>query len=114
LSYAHHPFTSYIHLNICLARLAGFEPAANGLEIRCSIQLSYRRRITGRLNAEYLLTVLFNIAGEALRRIVDYLICKPPARAASSIWSGREDLNLRPPAPKAGALPDCATPRHTV
>ena len=26
-------------------------------------------------------------------------------------WSGREDLNLRPPAPKAGALPDCATPR---
>jgi hypothetical protein len=26
-------------------------------------------------------------------------------------WSGREDLNLRLPAPKAGALPDCATPR---
>jgi hypothetical protein len=26
--------------------------------------------------------------------------------------SGREDLNLRPPAPKAGALPDCATPRR--
>src|SRR5438309_10704684 len=27
-------------------------------------------------------------------------------------WSGREDLNLRPPAPKAGALPGCATPRR--
>jgi hypothetical protein len=26
-----------------LARLAGFEPAACGLEVRCSIQLSYRR-----------------------------------------------------------------------
>src|SRR3990172_5887481 len=26
-------------------------------------------------------------------------------------WSGGEDLNLRPPAPKAGALPGCATPR---
>jgi hypothetical protein len=26
-------------------------------------------------------------------------------------WSGREDLNLRLPAPKAGALPGCATPR---
>src|SRR5690606_8266391 len=25
--------------------------------------------------------------------------------------SGREDSNLRLPAPKAGALPDCATPR---
>ena len=29
-----------------------------------------------------------------------------------SKWSGREDLNLRPPAPKAGALPGCATPRQ--
>ena len=29
-------------------------------------------------------------------------------------WSGREDLNLRPPAPKAGALPGCATPRLGV
>jgi hypothetical protein len=27
-------------------------------------------------------------------------------------WSGREDLNLRPPAPKAGALPGCATSRQ--
>ena len=29
-------------------------------------------------------------------------------------WSGREDSNLRPPAPKAGALPDCATPRQVA
>src|SRR4029077_9652566 len=27
-------------------------------------------------------------------------------------WSGRADLNRRPAAPKAGALPGCATPRH--
>ncbi len=27
-------------------------------------------------------------------------------------WSGREDLNLRLPAPEAGALPGCATPRQ--
>src|SRR5215469_16849525 len=26
-------------------------------------------------------------------------------------WSGRPDLNRRPSAPKADALPDCATPR---
>jgi hypothetical protein len=26
-------------------------------------------------------------------------------------WSGRQDLNLRPHAPQACALPDCATPR---
>src|SRR6185436_3121682 len=29
------------------------------------------------------------------------------------MWSGRQDLNLRPPAPQAGALPGCATPRET-
>src|SRR5579862_9037091 len=31
-----------------------------------------------------------------------------------SKWSGRPDLNRGPPAPKAGALPGCATPRHPV
>ena len=37
----------------------------------------------------------------------------PAANALTErkVWSGREDLNLRPPAPKAGALPGCATPR---
>jgi hypothetical protein len=29
-------------------------------------------------------------------------------------WSGRPDLNRGPPAPKAGALPGCATPRHEL
>ena len=28
-----------------------------------------------------------------------------------SALSGRQDLNLRPPGPQPGALPDCATPR---
>src|SRR6185369_3984975 len=32
----------------------------------------------------------------------------PPA---ATKWSGREDLNLRPPGPEPGALPGCATPR---
>ena len=27
------------------------------------------------------------------------------------IWSGRQDLNLRPLVPQTSALPDCATPR---
>src|SRR6266852_3607022 len=30
---------------------------------------------------------------------------------AGKDWSGRADLNRGPPAPKAGALPGCATPR---
>ena len=33
---------------------------------------------------------------------------------ARYFWSGRRDLNSGPPAPKAGALPGCATPRHEV
>lgn len=28
--------------------------------------------------------------------------------------SGYQDLNLGPPAPKAGALPDCATSRESL
>ena len=28
------------------------------------------------------------------------------------MWSGRADLNGRPLAPQASALPGCATPRH--
>jgi hypothetical protein len=28
-------------------------------------------------------------------------------------WSGRQDSNLRPSAPKADALPSCATPRKS-
>jgi hypothetical protein len=33
----------------------------------------------------------------------------PPQRGCPQ--SGRQDLNLRPPGPQPGALPDCATPR---
>src|SRR4026208_1118110 len=29
-------------------------------------------------------------------------------------WSGRPDLNRRPPVPQTGALPDCATPRQAA
>jgi hypothetical protein len=36
------------------------------------------------------------------------------ASASVYFWSGREDLNLRHPAPKAGALPGCATPRRGI
>ena len=31
---------------------------------------------------------------------------------SAKYWSGRQDSNLRPSAPKADALPDCATPRR--
>jgi hypothetical protein len=37
----------------------------------------------------------------------------PPVHGCSHFQrkSGRQDLNLRPPGPQPGALPDCATPR---
>ncbi len=34
-----------------------------------------------------------------------------PASCRYFLRSGRQDLNLRPPGPQPGALPDCATPR---
>src|SRR5205814_9133712 len=34
-----------------------------------------------------------------------------PRTAKLRRWSGRQDSNLRPSAPKADALPGCATPR---
>src|SRR5712664_4675966 len=37
-----------------------------------------------------------------------------PKKIGTMFWSGRRDLNSGPPAPKAGALPGCATPRHST
>ena len=33
--------------------------------------------------------------------------------AVHTLWSGRQDLNLRPLDPQSSALPDCATPRYS-
>ena len=38
-------------------------------------------------------------------------ICTKKLSNNVSNWSGQQDLNLRPSAPKADALPDCAMPR---
>ena len=66
--------------------------------------------------AELLREVLLNCSIDAVSVTPTYrkpfdLIFK---RAKTEEWSGREDLNLRPPAPKAGALPGCATPRRPL
>ena len=43
LSYTHHQFSPGQRAVRHMARLEGIEPTTYGLEIRCSIQLSYRR-----------------------------------------------------------------------
>jgi hypothetical protein len=48
LSYTHHSY---------LARLQGFEPGTYGLEVRCSIQLSYRRMLIVRPNRRRLMVI---------------------------------------------------------
>ena len=42
-----------------MVRLAGFEPATYGLEVRCSIQLSYRRtKVCGLFFSDCMVTKL--------------------------------------------------------
>ena|GEM_PF-3630667 len=45
--------------------------------------------------------------------LLDTLLQKKMASVTTGhfLWSGRQDLNLRPRGPKPRALPDCATPR---
>jgi hypothetical protein len=99
------------------ARLAGFEPAAHGLEVRCSIQLSYRRSAntaavaSGRRKSGRRGSNPRHSAWKADALPTELHPPATPCRLAKP-WSGREDSNLRPPAPKAGALPGCATSRQ--
>ena len=49
LSYIHHRLPEVRRVLWNMARLEGIEPPTVGLEIRCSIQLSYRRNAEFRL-----------------------------------------------------------------
>ena len=51
----------------------------------------------------------------AEKRATDYLRAyfDPTFVVARDVWSGRRDLNPRPPDPQSGALPSCATPRRS-
>src|SRR5215467_8680411 len=49
-----------------------------------------------------------------LYEVSGFLKGRTTVYAVRKIWSGRPDLNRGPPAPKAGALPGCATPRQEL
>ncbi len=69
------------------------------------------RRLRGRRSARSTAT-----SGRSHARPTGWFPSCPPTeqrhRPAGRGWSGRLDSNQRPPAPKAGALPGCATPRR--
>ena len=70
--------------------------------------------LSGRVSSRLVLSLLRPIC-VSLRPVRPVeLVCKNPETLAvpQILWSERQDLNLRPPAPEAGALPSCATPRR--
>jgi hypothetical protein len=56
-----------------------------------------------------------SLAGNRCYTVATYRRCGRVARSSAPplTWSGWRDLNPRPLAPKASALPSCATPRRT-
>ena len=56
------------------------------------------------------LSGMSNLQNFDLSFLAIFLVSKLVGQQPTS-WSGRQDSNLRPPVPKTGALPGCATPR---
>ncbi len=52
----------------------------------------------------------FNISSTTAENTTNTKKCLPKGKHTTNL-SGRQDSNLRPPGPKPGALPGCATPR---
>ena len=81
--------------SLTLARLGGFEPPAHGLEVRCSIQLSYRRKQLERVKG----IEPSQPAWKAGALPLSY------TRMIKKLWSGRRDSNPRPSPWQGDALP---------
>ena len=99
LSYAHHG--SSRRARCFLARLKGLEPLASGLEIRCSIQLSYRRSTASTVAIPYATRKLPVKTKTALR---------PPVSACSGRLSARrgpDSCSGRAPIPPPVDTPPC-------
>ena len=127
LSYAHHTIAASYQLSAItdyLARLARFERATHGSGGRCSVLAELQARIVhSTLPPKYCAIARSGTTNQSANERTVRLprshwslaMTRQQKRLRKSTqqleWSGREDLNLRLPAPKAGALPGCATPR---
>ena len=65
-----------------------------------------------RLGIYFLESSLFHLGLFSFFNFVMFYLFSFLLFGCNHFWSGRKDLNLRPPQPHCGALPSCATPRR--
>ena len=108
---------NYMDEGVALLKLArkalGLFEGSNGIEKRrlLNFVLSNCTWKHGELSAEY--RQPFDMLANTVNETDPSQGGSGAATPLNEIWSGRQDSNLRHPAPKAGALPDCATPRRS-
>jgi site-specific DNA recombinase len=108
-------------VKLALDSLANADTGDRALDAQRVLELASKAHLlhvwqdsTGKAKLLRMLCSNFSVDGVSATPTYRYPFDLIFKRAKTEEWSGRLDSNQRPPAPEAGALPDCATPRTLV